>query len=226
MKKIFFTALTLTAINLNAQVSLNVANRINTELLSNKDSSSRYEKVSGSPYLYESFRLAKISSIPGDVLVRYNAELDEIEIDNGDGKKYLLPKSEDYNTIELKNGQGKFILEKYNDASGSNSYGYLIEKLSKNEIKFYKREKIKLIAAKTAESSYTQDTPAKLIKGNEEYYLKIKDKNAELFPNSKKKLIALFPEKKSEIENFLKDKNPSFKKEEGMSQITEFISTL
>lgn len=228
MKKMFFTALSFFAIfSATAQNANDYLTRVNTDLIRNKLSSKdRYEKAVGSPYILEKFNLASISGVQNSVLVRYNAEADEMEIDNGDEKIYILPKSNEYNTITLKNGMYKYILTSYKDAKGLDSHGYLVEEFSENGLTLLKKEKVNFKKGKEAENSYAQDSPSKLVRAKDEFYFKNKEGQVAAFPTSKKEIIALYPSKKAEIEKFLKENDPSFKKEDDLVKVAKFISTL
>lgn len=228
MKKMIFSVLSFFAIfSATAQNANDYLTRVNVDLIRNKmNSKDRYNEAIGSPYILEKFNLATISGVQNAVLVRYNAEADEMEIDNGDEKIYILPKSNEYNTVSLKNGFYTYVLSTYKDSKGADLHGYLIETFNENGITLLKREKISLKKGKPAENSYTQDSPTKLVRAKDEFYIKTKDGQINAFPTSKKELVALKPEKKTEIEKFLKDNDISFKKEDDLSKTAKFISTL
>ena len=230
MKKLVFTiSFGLITIFASAQATLRVSDLVsptNSDLFRKHLTESKYSKASGTPYIDQAFKHATISGVQNQVLVRYNAESDEFEIDNGDDTKYILPKKLEYNTITLKNNASSYNLVNYKDSKGNNTEGYLQNKFSNNEVTFFLKEKINYIAGKEAINSYTSDSNPKLVRGKDEFYLKLKDKEITEFPNSKKKLIAIFPEKKDQITDFLKQNNPSFSNANGLTKIAQFISTL
>jgi hypothetical protein len=230
MKKLVFTiSMGILSLAASAQATMRVSDMVsptNSDLFRKHLTESKYVKATGSPYISEKFNFATISGVQNQVLVRYNAESDEFEIDNGDDTKYILPKNTEYNTIALKNGTGVYNLVNYKNSKGNNIDGYLQNKFSQNNVTFFVKEKVNYIPGKEAINSYTSDTPAKLIRAKDEFYLKLKDKEVIEFPSNKKKLIALFPEKKDQITSFLKDSDPSFNDVTGLTEITKFISTL
>lgn len=210
----------------SAQNMMDLVSPTHTDLFRNKAMGlHKYEKAVGSPYLDEKFNLANISGVQDLVLVRYNAESDEMDIDNGEQKLYTLPKSDEYNTITFRNGLYTFKLRDYIDSKGKPARGYLIEKFSNNGVALYRKERVIFMAGKEAINSYTTDTPPKLNRAREEFYLETKDGKIAEFPN-KKGLLSMFSGNKSEIEKFLKDNKIGFSKESDLIAITKFISNL
>ncbi|MBF0694879.1 MAG: hypothetical protein IR153_07475 [Flavobacterium sp.] len=228
MKK-FVAALGIAILGLNtvsAQNMMDLVSPTHTDLFRNKAMGiQKYEKAVGSPYLDEKFNLANISGVKDLVLVRYNAESDEMDIDNGEQKIYTLPKNDEYHTITFKNGMFTFKLRDYTDAKGKPARGYLIEKFSNNDIALYRKERVVFMAGKEAVNSYSNDVPPKLNRAKEEYYLQTKDGKTVEFPN-KKGLISMYPNKKSEIEKFLKENKLGFNRESDLIAITKFIANL
>lgn len=231
MKKNFFSALCSFIIfssygqNTNA---LDMLNRTNLDLIRSNRYENKYDKATGSAYINDNFFPATISGVQNLVKVRYNAEADEFQIENDDDsdKNYTLPKKSEYSTIEFKNGFYKFELVNYKDVKGIEVNGYLIEKMNKNHIILYKREKVNYFKAKEAENSYTMGSSAKLVRAKDEFYLQLKNKQIVEFPKNKKKFIALFGDKKDAITAYLKDNDVSFSDESDIAKIAEFISTL
>jgi hypothetical protein len=231
MKKVVLTALGLVmtigafAQGMGRQDLTNYFNREGGSFnLRQKVGAKEADNATGSPYLTSSFTLGTISNVEEALLVKYNAYTDEIELDNGNNKTFILPKDEEFNTITLKTG-GVYRLFNYKN-DGKDVKGYLLEKLNVNEVSLLKKEQIILIPERQPVNGYGSYVPAKFEKGSDEYYLQLKDKSVVAFPKSKKKLIEIFPAKKSEIETFLKSNKVSFKGEQDMMTITNFIATL
>lgn len=242
MKKIFFSALCAftffsasaqSNFDIGRQTSVDAFSRRNTELYrEGRTNTEKYEKAIGSAYTNEKFTLATISGVPEAVSVRYNAEADSFEVQNNetnapaDKKFFALPKQTEYSNIDFKNGTYKFRLLNYKDVNDKEVNGYLIEKFSKNDVVLYKKEKINYIKGRVAENSYAMDSPAKLVRAKDEFYLQLKSKQIVEFPKNKKKLIALFEDKKEAINTYFKANDPSFSDENDMAKIAEFVSTL
>jgi len=240
MKKIFFSALSaFTLFSASAQSNFDIGRQTTVDAFSRRNAelyregrlnTEKYEKANGSPYTNEKFAPAVISGVPETVSVRYNAEADIFEIQNNetnapaDKKFFALPKQTEYSNIDFKNGSYKFRLLNYKDTDEKEVNGYLIEKFSKNDVTLYKREKINYVKGRPAENSYTMDSPAKLVRVKDEFYIQLKSKQIVEFPKNKKKLIALFEDKKENINTFLKDNDISFSDENDMSKVAELIS--
>ena len=241
MKKIFFSTLSLFTLfsasaqsnfDIGRQTTVDAFTRRNTELYrEGRLNSEKYEKAIGSPYTDEKFSQAAVSGVPEAVPVRYNAEADVFEIQNTeanatpDKKFFVLPKQTEYSNIDFKNGTYKFRLLNYKDVNEKEVNGYLIEKFSKNDIVLYKKEKINYIKGRVAENSYAMDSPAKLVRAKDEFYLQLKSKQIVEFPKNKKKLIALFEDKKENINAYLKTNDISFSDESDIAKVAELIST-
>ena len=182
--------------------------------------------ISGTPYLDDKFYLADISGVPEKVLVRYNSATDEVEIKKDDGdKEFLLPRSDEYSTIVTK--FGKYTLKRvdYVSYKGESINGYLVEVWSNESASLLRRDKIKVEDAREG-NGYTGFIPSKYVKASPEYYIQLKGKEIQQFPKNKKMVIEINNDKKSEIERFFKENKLSFKKEEDMVKIAQFIYSL
>lgn len=229
MKKIFFSTLcSFMIFSASGQNTIDLFSRTNVDLHRNNRLESKYEKAVGTPYTNDKFSLASINNVASPVLVRYNAEADEIEVENKESEKkyFTLPKDKEYNQIAFKNGTYKFVLVNYKDVKGAEVNGYLIEKFVKNDVTLFKKEKVNYIKGKEAENSYTMSSPAKLVRAKDEFYIQLKNKEIVEFPKNKKKFIAMFESKKDAINTYLKENDISFSEENDMAKVTEFISTL
>ncbi|AWA29552.1 hypothetical protein HYN48_05315 [Flavobacterium magnum] len=209
---------------------MRLSGKINT---TNGGSSELAEKIgkkesaaaTGTPYVLPNFVLAQISNVKETILVKYNAYSDEMEIDNGDGKIFLLPKQDDFNTVTLKTGT-VYRLVDYKNSENVSAKGYMVEKTTVNGVTLLKKEKVTLIPEKQPMNGYGSYTPPRYDKQSEEYYLMLKNNSVVSFPKNKKKLQELFPEQAEKINTYLKENDLSFKKENDMVKLTEFLSTL
>lgn len=178
----------------------------------------------GSPYLMKTFSLATISGVDDLILVKYNAYSDEIELDSGNNKIFILPKDMEFHTITLKTGQVYRLFEYKDD--GKDVKGYLLEKASNNGVSLLVKEKIILIPEKQSNNGYGTYSPPKFNDGGKNYYLEMKDKSVVAFPKNKKKLAEILTGKEAEVANFLKSNKISFKDEQDMIKVVNFIATL
>jgi hypothetical protein len=224
MKKILLLAFVLCNLATSAQVQQKVSS--SDIYRTNQMNAKEAPTLTGTPYLDPQYTLAEVDGVSDLVLVKYNAQHDHFDIDSGDGKIYTLPKNADMGSVKYKNGRYHFIFGNYTTSKGVTESGYLMQLLNTNGVSLLKKQRIILIPAKTGASSYQQDTPAKLAKANEEFYLKTKDGQIVSYPSNKKKLIDLFPQHKGSIESFIKDNKISFSDEKDLLSLTLHLSTL
>lgn len=184
-------------------------------------SNERYEKVQGTPYITQTFMLGYIGNSKQNLLFRYNNESDNIEVKFDEEKVYVIPKEEKFGSILI--GQNKYVLFNYVNFNGESVHGYLIEK-NKGAVSLMKRERIIIKKEKKVETSYDTYEPPKFVRGNDEYYLKLKDNSIVAFPKNKKGVLELFPAQKQAIEDFIKTNKTSFTNESSIIQLTQFIA--
>lgn len=228
MKRLFSAALLcLASFTSNAQGLFDkISGGTTGILLRNGAIDNKSANISGTPYLDDKFYYADISDVPEKVLTRYNTATDEIEIKKEEGEKeFLLPKTDEYNKIITK--YGAYVLRKvtYTSLKGEFVNGYLVELWSNETATLYRRDKMRVEAAREG-NGYTGFIPASYVKATPEYYMKVKDKDMAVFPKNKKAITEMYPAKKSEVDAFFKNNNLSWKQEQDMAKIMEFISTL
>ena len=183
----------------------------------------RYEKVQGFPYVTQTFMLGYIGVSKQNLLFRYNNEADNIEVKFDEEKVYVLPKEEKFGSVLI--GQNNYVLLNYTNLNGELVYWYLIEK-NKGAVSLMKRERIIIKKEKKVETSYDTYEAPKFVRGNDEYYLKLKDNTIVSFPKNKKGILELFPTQKQAIEDFVKTNKTSFSNEQDIVKLTQFISGL
>lgn len=228
LNKISAIALLVGATSLNAQ-QLNLmsenGNNNSTGLI-NLRPFEETPNIAGTRYINDVFLPANVASQKGTYLMRYDVANDNMEFKKAEGQVFVLNKNPDSDyVITFNSTKEKYSLLKYNDKNGKEIFGYLKQLAGNDNITLYKRERINFVPEKIPKNGYEDKSPAKYQRGADEYYLKTNGK-IEVFPSNKKKLLALYPDKKQQIETFLKEVDPSFKTDQGLSQITQFISTL
>jgi len=181
----------------------------------------RYEKVQGVPYVTQTFMLGYIGVSKQNLLFRYNNEADNIEVKFDEEKVYVLTKEEKFGSVLI--GQNNYVLLNYTNLNGESIYGYLIEK-NKGAVSLMKRERIVIKKEKKVETSYDTYEPPKFVRGNDEFYLKLKDNSVVAFPKNKKGIFEIFPDQKQAIDDFIKTNKTSFTNESSMIQLVQFIS--
>ncbi len=183
-------------------------------------------KPEGSPYMFNTFMLGKIIGINQDLMLRYNAFADEVEIQKTETENGAILKDLQFNIISMNFGKYKLRLLNYKNAKNEGVYGYLVEVFNANDFSLLRRDKIILENEKMPKTSFEPYYPAKFVKVKNEFYIEKKDKSVLPMPKNKKELEAVFPNQMGEIETFFKNKNYSFKEEQDLIEISKFIATL
>ena len=186
----------------------------------------KYNDTEGTPYIFKEFMLTEIVGFDQKLMMRYNAEADEIEFKKNETETIILSKEELFNTVIMNFGKYKLRLLNYKTTKGEGIYGYLAEVTIAKDISLLRRDKIILEEARQPKTTFESYIPAKLVKAKSDYYLELKDKSIIAMPSSKKELIAIYPNKKEAITTYLKENNFSCKDENDLIKITEYISTL
>jgi hypothetical protein len=229
MKKLLLNTLLLSfmAFTANAQRLMDTMDPTSSGALFRNDVLNKKDmtKIEGSEYLVDEFRLAEVAGIPQQIMVRYNAMTDMIEVQNEKKEVFSLMKKEPFNTITIIPFTDKIKLTNYKTKDGDVN-GYLVLLHNNNEVALYRRDKINLQKGKEAINSYSPATSARYVKANDEYYLSLKNETAVMMPKNKKELQDLFPEKKEEIAVYLKKNNLSLKDEKSVIEISKFLSNL
>lgn len=227
MKKLLLNTLLLSfmAFTANAQRLMDTMDPTSSGALFRNDVLNKKDmtKIEGSEYLVDEFRLAEISGIPQQIMVRYNAMTDMIEVQNEKKEIFSLMKKDPFNTITIIPFTDKIKLVNYKTKVGEIN-GYLVELLTKNDVTLFRRDKINIQKGKEAANTYSPALAARYVKANEEYFLSIKKETAVTMPKNKKELQDLFPEKKEEIAVYLKKNNFSLKDEKSIVEMVKFLS--
>jgi hypothetical protein len=225
MKTKFISAFLLLLVHtVNSQQLMSVLDPSGTSALDRNRLENKKKNIAGSPFDDEKFMPAKISGVNEVAMIRYNAYVDQIEVEV-EGSTYNLPKKDDYSQIVFVGTNNTISLKSYIDSKGINTYGYLFEITSNSKSKVYLKKIIVLTPEKEPISSYDSYVPAKYNSGTNEYYFELNGQ-IRFMPKGKKDLIALFPNKKTEIQSFLKQNKISFKEESDIIKISEFLGGL
>lgn len=184
--------------------------------------------IEGSPYINESYQLAKISSIEENNLsVRYNGFNDQFEIKGDNDKVYLLNKSLTDLTIQFLNSNKIYKTYNYvDDKTGNLSKGYFVVLNQESEIILLKKESINYIEGKESVTSYERDKPSKFRRNSDKYFFLMKENDLKMFPNNKKGIANLFPTYSKNILNYIKSNQIKTSEDEGLIQLVVYINTL
>lgn len=183
----------------------------------------RSKKLVGDSYLNEIFLPARISNSKNISLIRYNAYLDEMEVEIK-GKAYFLPKEYGF-SIFFETINKTYQLLSFEE-NGQTKKGFFVV-LSKGEkASLYSQEKIKLYKEVPAKLGFTRYEPPKLDRVKDEIYLEFKDSNIVKLPKKKKNIVSLFSGKSNEIELFVKRNKLNFKEVKDLIQIVIYYNSL
>ena len=161
MKKLLLNTslLFFTVLSINAQRLMDTMDPTSSGALFRNDVLNKKEmtKIEGSEYLVDEFRLAEVSGIPQQIMVRYNAMTDMIEVQNEKKEVFSLMKKEPFNIITIIPFTDKIKLLNYKTKDGEVN-GYLVELFNKNDVALYRRDKIAIQKGKEAINSYSPAT--------------------------------------------------------------------
>lgn len=185
----------------------------------------QFDAIKDEAYANPNFLQGKIFQgeelLKDDVLMRYNAYADEIEI-----KKNKF--DENYGAL-IKDPE--VFVKIYNDIylfvpfQGSNENGGYFNVLSDGKTyDLYKKTKAIYREPKKAETNYQRDTPPSFEKVTT-YYL-VKDGTFLEMPNRKSKIMKMMDSKKSEMKRFIKENDIDLDKEADLVKTIQYFDSL
>ncbi|PZR21790.1 MAG: hypothetical protein DI539_07105 [Flavobacterium psychrophilum] len=219
--KLFYAAgFALTSVIATAQVNQTPVHTSGGQITLMKEKS---QAATGSMFINEKYMPAKVSNLDNTVLVRYNAYADNFQVsDHIAGTEKILPQQAGV-TITFTGTADVYTYEQYRNEKGEIQTGYLSLVSDNPSVKIFKRERIFLQPEVFPASSYQTYKPAAYKKLDDEFYIKIKDQNAEFF-SSKKDLAKLVPSKSKEILDFIKKNKLDLEKEADLEQVGAYIN--
>ncbi len=223
MKKLILL-IVLTSLSFNAQsqrinqVAENFINDSQNFLTNNTTRGVKDANVTGSRFITD-FRFGKVIGYNKNYLLRYDAYNDQMQVKNSEDKIVIINKKT-INEVTFIDGS-KYKIYNYT-LGGVQKIGYLKVLFSGSKSSLLKKEVIKFIPEKKAESSYESDVLATYKKANAIYF--ISDHNGEINSFSKKKdFLKLFPSKKKAIEKFIKTNKIKFSKEDSLIRLAKHL---
>lgn len=182
-------------------------------------------KIEGSPYYQEKFLKAYVSSLDTVMDIRYNVANDEMEVEYNGNVGQIVKNDSLIIKFQHTNKTYQYLFYSYKDEI---ERGYLIPSTSNKNVNFFIKENIKLIPFSEGTLSYGQKTegrPAYYKKDDSIYFLQYSNSIKEM-PSKKKELLKMFPNNEKEIETFLKTNKISFKDEEDLILLVNYLDTL
>jgi hypothetical protein len=181
-------------------------------------------KAEGSQYFNDSFIPAKKNESDTDILIRYNAFNDQIEINENNNTISLTPQRDiEITTIDRKN---TYVYTEFVSKNGDILNGYLSIISKNNLFTLYKRERIIYEPEVHQTSSYDQYKPPRYKKLDNEYFFKMNNQVILAFPKKKKDLEKVFSGKEKELNLFIKENKISLSDEFDLIKLSNYLNTL
>lgn len=181
-------------------------------------------KAEGSQYFNEQYFPAKKNGTENDILIRYNAFNDQIEIKENNNIIVLSPQKD--TELVSSNLRNIYVYTDYVIKNGTKLSGYL-NIISKNKsFTLYKRERIIFEPEVHQTNSYDQYKPPRYKKLDPEYFFKKNNQDIVLFPKKKKELEKLFLGKEKELNTFIKENKISLSDELDLIKLSNYLNTL
>jgi hypothetical protein len=230
MKKVFVSLLFILFIaNVSAQYAPQQAP--SDQFLTNRSITFKADDVhfTGSAYENKEFVAGSIFKkdqiLASNVLLRYNAFRDEIEVKSDasgpDASAKVMVRNPDI-YVKLMN---KMIVFSGNK-EGIDRPGYFMVVAEGNKVDLYKKIKKEFIEGSVSMSSLTRDIPS-TYKEKEIFYMVDKTTGAYVeFPSSKNAKFNLFKDKKKQVKNYASQEGLNVNKESALKKVILYYDTL
>ncbi|TRW26487.1 hypothetical protein FMM05_03670 [Flavobacterium zepuense] len=206
----------------SAQYSSRVADSDGRSVTARKEKS---QPATGSMFINDKFLPAKISGAQSTVLLRYNAYADNFEMSNPQANETkTLPKDPSAN-ITFVSDDKEYVLTDYIGEDGNSNNGYLVVVSEDTKVKIYKKERVTMTQEFFPSNSYQVYKPANYKKGDDEFYVKLGDKEPAFF-SGKKEFAKLVGGKNKEVLDFIKKNNIDVEKEADLVKLSAYVETI
>ncbi|WP_299672950.1 hypothetical protein [uncultured Tenacibaculum sp.] len=195
--------------------------RFFSDLISKEGKNVDYTGVEGSPYIVKDFFQGKINEYPNEVLFRYNAYRDVVEI-KSNSKTYELPRKEGNRVY---NSSLKIAYSVHKDPV-TETIGYYKEELPLKNFTLLCKQKVKFLKEKQAVSSYENSKPARFKRIKDVYYLDFGKGELKKLPKKKKAFFKLMGDKKDKVKEFAKTNKLKHKRKKDLFRILRYYSSL
>jgi hypothetical protein len=183
----------------------------------------RARDIQGTSYITENFLPAKINEIDKFFSMRYDAYIDEMEIEI-DGEHYHLPKDAEF-TITFTGLSKTYKLSTYKGPKGKER-GYFLIDYHGNDVSLLVKERIKYFKEVPQNLGFVEYQPPKLKRVNDELFFGFANGSALKVPKKKKEVLNLFSSKAKNIEGYAREKKIGFKSKEDLNQILTYYDTI
>jgi len=189
-------------------------------------SKEEFESMEGSPYANENFikgNIYKGKELSNkNILLRYNAFADEIEIKKHD-------QSETYNAliknpdVYVKIFQDVYVFVPYNGSNEKGGYFNIVTEGAQFDL--YKKTTVTYKEPYFAETSYQSDRPAAWVK-TKIYYLVGKDGSFYELPTRRSKVLDVMSKKKKEVKRYIKEQNIDLDEEQDLAKLVTYFNSI
>lgn len=185
-----------------------------------------FNNIQGSPYASEVFFSGSVYQndklVSRNLLLRYNAYSDEVEIKNGEGKGdygAMFKNSETYAKIR----EDVYI---FVEKDGSSNNGHYFNIVTAGEFfDLYKRTVATFRVPYKGKTSYDTDKPGKFIQ-TETYYLVSKRGTFYELPTRKSKILKVMSTKEKELKSYIKKNKLDISKEMDLSKLVDYYNSI
>lgn len=219
-KVVLLSAFAFTSFFSNAQINQTPVHTGNRQVEMWREKS----QTVGSQYHSEKFLPAKVSNIPGSVVLRYNAYSDYFEMSDGSAEPKILTRDPGV-TITFNGTNKAYTYVDFVSNKEGATNGYLNVIASTPKVKIYKRENIILVPEAEPGNGYQKYKPAEYKKATEKYYISVNDTPAVEF-SGRKDLLKLVPEKSKEVQNFIKENKIDLEDNAGLQKLGIYMNSI
>lgn len=200
----------------------NIVPRTDSNIPTSKTFADVVKEAEGSPYFDNTFKRATISESGNVFNVRYNAFLDEMEIVDGEEKKFINKKYQKHLITFLDTKECyKVLLETETDKE--NSFGYFVLLADNPYLSLYRKDQKKYVPSRNMRRSDT----AEFQNVSTRFYVETnKSGKAILLPRSNRKFLKLFSDKRATIKSYLKREKLNVANEQDLIQLINYINSL
>jgi len=182
-------------------------------------------KAEGSPYISDSFMLARISSYGNKIFnARFNAFNNEMEVSIEDNKVIALDNKVDFEVIFTAENK-IYRTVTYLDDNATSKRGFLVVLFENDKYSLFKEERITFNEKVEARTSYDKAKPASYNRIDDLYFIKLEDKITFL-PQRKKDFLQRFSKHEKELKSYMKNNKLNPKNEDELITLVKHLSTL
>ncbi|KOS07690.1 hypothetical protein AM493_17795 [Flavobacterium akiainvivens] len=181
-------------------------------------------KTEGSMYYQENYMPAKIEGTDEIVLLRYNAYLDQFEINNQQEQTQGVIAKEADKDITFSGGD-TFAYVQYKDDKGQQVNGYLEVINNGPKVKIFKSQKIYLQPGKPSRNSYQSAKAPVLKQADAELFIQLPN-STQAVPFDGKKDLAKVVGKEKEVLDYIKQNKLDVEKDTDLQKLATYVETI